>query len=89
MIEAVAWGRTEAAEFLIKKKADLNKANKKGNTALMRAALNNNIEIVKILIKKKADLNRTNRDGNTALKLAEREGRAEIVRLLRDAGARR
>ena len=66
---------------------DLNKADKDGNTALIRAAAEGHIETVHALIKAGADLNKANKNGDTALILAARQGHTEAVQALIQAGA--
>ena len=62
--------------------------NGSGNTALIMAAKNNNIEVAKLLIEKGAYLDVKNEDDNTALMSASRRGCFEIVKLLIEAGAK-
>ena len=68
--------------------ADINLQNKDGNTALIYAIRENNIEMVKLLLLEKgADTNLQNKDGNTALIYAIRENNIEMVKLLLEQGA--
>ena len=55
------------AKLLIKKGANLDIKDNKGNTALMIAILLKNYEIIKLLIDRGADLSIRNNQGNTPL----------------------
>ncbi len=68
-----AWkkSRAEAVQDLLKAKANVNHADKNGNTALMFAAKNHDLDAVQLLLKTRGiDVNRANNDGNTALIVA-------------------
>ncbi|MCI8670313.1 MAG: hypothetical protein HFI34_12490 [Lachnospiraceae bacterium] len=67
--------------------ADLNVVDSNGNTALMTAALYNQITAAVRLIKNKCELNLQNNEGDTALHISVREGDFEISYMLVDAGA--
>ena len=56
-------------------------------TALMNAALYNNVELVKALIERKANLNLQDKIGYTALHFAAQEAYPEVVKLLLENGA--
>ncbi len=53
-----------------------------GNTSLIRATYNNNIEIVKLLLNAGADIDNQNNDGYTALIYAAYKNNKEIIELL-------
>ena len=73
---------------LIAKGADVNSKDKKyGNTALMWASYNGNVEIVQALIDKGADINANSNPGRTALMWASISGHKEVVQLLLAKGA--
>ncbi len=67
--------------------ADINKQDNYGYTALIYAAINNNIEIVKLLLNAGADIDKQNNNGDTALILAAYNNNREIVEILLDYGA--
>lgn len=71
--------------ILIDYSSDIDKANFKGYTPLMAAALNNNLKVVKILVENHADLNRVNNEGNTPIEIAIKNGHREIVEFLTSA----
>lgn len=58
-----------------------------GNTALIWASGNGDVDMVQLLIDNGADINIKNKDGYTALIWASSEGHLDVVRLLLDAGA--
>lgn len=59
----------------------------RGNTALMDAAANGDLETVKELIRAGADLNRCSKNGQTALILAVGKGSVDVAAHLIEAGA--
>ncbi|MGL9758417.1 MAG: ankyrin repeat domain-containing protein [Wolbachia sp.] len=84
---AAANGLGKVTELLIKKDADVNKANQYGWTSLHCAAANGHTEIVNALIEKGADINAVGEDKWTPLHHAAVEGHTEIVKALIDKGA--
>ena len=58
-----------------------------GNTALISAAINGDIEVVRILCENGAQLDIEDNNGNTALKIASRRDHYDIVRILCENGA--
>lgn len=72
-------------EHLFKHCANLNLANKQGDTALIWAADKGHKEVVKFLILHGADLHAVNQMGRSALFWAEQNGHEEVVRIIRDA----
>ena len=56
-------------------------------TAPIRAAANNSIDIAKLLIQAGADVNIKTSNRRTALTVSKRQGHIEIVKLLTEAGA--
>ena len=66
---AVTTGQTEAAELLLKNRADINGNNRDGNTALHLAVFLGRAETAKLLLKNGADVNRKNDDGATPVDL--------------------
>lgn len=80
----------DEASRLINEGANINALDKVGNTPLMVAALDNEIEIARFLISKKADVNvqiKQNGMQWTALSVAARHAGWELCQLLIDAGA--
>lgn len=67
------------ADFLLKKGLDINAKNKEGNTPLMTALMDNNMEIARFFIDNKADVNTQNNQGNTPLHLVTNTEMAEIL----------
>lgn len=58
-------------KYLISKGANINKADNKGNTALIRAAEYGILEAVKVLVESGANVNLRNNSGYTALEISE------------------
>ena len=71
-------------ELLLEYGADIDSQDKGGETCLMWAARNNNIEIVRCLLQNGADINKQNRYGETAIQMARSNGKdnKKIVALL-------
>ncbi|WP_353271822.1 ankyrin repeat domain-containing protein [Wolbachia endosymbiont (group A) of Nomada goodeniana] len=84
---AAANGLAKVTEFLIKKGADINKANQYGWAPLHCAAADGRTEIVKALIEKGAIVNAAGEDKWTPLHHAAVEGHTEIVKALIEKGA--
>ncbi|EPF5079387.1 ankyrin repeat domain-containing protein [Yersinia enterocolitica] len=57
-------GNVEVAQALVEHGADVNLANKNGETAIF---FNKNVDVIKFLISKGANINHLNKDGETAL----------------------
>ena len=75
----------ETADVLLDKGADVNvQSKKKGVTALMLAAVWDNVELVKVLLARGADPFLTDTVGRTAKLLAQKKGNADVVQLLPD-----
>ena len=66
-------------QMLISKGADVNKANRNGETPLYRAAANGLSDVVSLLISKRADVNKANRNGETPLYRAAANGLSDVV----------
>lgn len=88
--DAAAFGSIEMVRVLVEKGAAVSKADPRGYTALMRAALSYEPgagEVIAYLLEKGADPKPKNETGDTALSLALRFGETPAVALLRKAGA--
>ena len=72
---------------LLARKADVNAADKKGDTTLMVAAARGRRDFAELLIGKGATLDVTNLNGDCALRLAIEAGEPEITELLLAKGA--
>ncbi|GFS56376.1 ANK_REP_REGION domain-containing protein [Nephila pilipes] len=84
---AAANGLAKVTELLIKKGADVNKANQYGWTPLHCAAENGYTGIVNALIEKGANVNAVEEDNWTPLHFAAQMGHTEIVNALIEKGA--
>src|SRR6266576_2594747 len=84
---AAANGLAKVTELLIKKGADVNKANQYGWAPLHCAAADGRTEIVKALIEKGANVSAVHQNGTTPLHHAAAEGHTEIVKALIEKGA--
>jgi ankyrin repeat protein len=73
----------ETAAFLLKNGAEVNvQTPKKGITALMIAAVADNVELVRMLLDHGADANLTDIFGRTAKVLAQKKGNSAVVDML-------
>lgn len=68
--------------YFIEKGADVNHADKNGNTALLNAASGNTLEVITILVKLTKDINWVNTKGESALSLAVSNNSAKVVGFL-------
>jgi len=84
LILAIYCKNFDVASFLISQNADVNFANRNGNTALHYIADSNsdNAEIAFSLIQKGADINAINHNGNSVLATTIGSGNLEISKLL-------
>ena len=76
-----------AIDALLTAGADINARDQHGQTALMNAATNGQVEVVRLLADRGADLNHRAKSGLTAVMLAVVRGHADVVRILVEAGA--
>jgi len=84
---AAANGLAKVTELLIKKGAEVDKANQYGCTPLHYAAENGHTEIVRTLIGKGVDVKAVGEDKWTPLHFAARMGHTKIVKALIEKGA--
>ncbi|XP_057320544.1 putative ankyrin repeat protein RF_0381 [Microplitis mediator] len=75
------------AEFLIKRKAEINAFNKENKTPLHIAIEKKNIKLVKLLIKNKADINVVTNNDETALIVSIKNEFFDLFKILLNAGA--
>jgi len=76
-------GSPEVAEYLISQGADVNAQDGGGNTPLMDAIANHNLECVKILLSHGADIQLRSKFGSTAIDLAQTYRDEAILQALR------
>ncbi len=81
-------GQLAMVELLVRHKADVNRADRLGMTALMVAAEAGHVEVLDALIAAGADVNAPNKQGLTALMIGARKGQREVVAHLLSAGAK-
>ena len=72
---------------MLKKGADVNRANKYGATPLQAACLNGHVEVARLLLDKGAEVDRADEDGWTPLYAACLGGEVDAARLLLERGA--
>ena len=83
LIELVIRSNEKSVEYLIKKSnADINQADIYGNSPLMYAVTNNDIDMTKLLLMYNADISIYNEDGMTATEIANTNEFTEISDLL-------
>ena len=81
--------RQEVIEIYKSYGIDVNKVDDSQLTALQRAAIKGNKEIVQLLLKVLGiKVNKVNRKGLSALQMAQNKGHDEVVQLLKAAGAK-
>lgn len=87
LLSAIYVGDADTAKALLESGVDVNARDKCGDTALMKAADCQRLEIVTMLTEKGADVNARNESGMTALILGTRGDRDDTVRVLLGRGA--
>jgi ankyrin repeat protein len=95
LILATMSGRRDIAKLLLDRKADIDRTNSDGDTALHEAVLSRNTDFVEFLLDNGANTGISNKEGKTALMLAQEQSRdgtgepaAARVTMLRDAEAK-
>lgn len=86
-IQACWMGKVEQVETALQQGAEINRPNSFGETALGKAIMGGNPEVVQLLVQSGADVNQSYR-GNNLLKLAQNKGNQTIISLLKSAGAK-
>lgn len=88
MLRRGKYNALDMLEIFLDKGVDINKADNKGNTPLLRNAdYHCERDIIKLLLSEGADINARNVDGNSALLFALKDGDCELARLLIKKGA--
>jgi len=86
LLIAAESGDTAMVRMLLEAKADPNRADRQGETPLMKAARAGAAEAVQLLIKAGADVNATDYAGHTAVWHAGDARQARIAQLIQQAG---
>jgi ankyrin repeat protein len=87
LISAAYKGKEEMVTFLITQKANIEAADRRGNTALLHAAFKGHLPIVKKLLEKGAKIEHRNNLNWNALMQAILEGHEEIFNFLLEKGS--
>ena len=83
LLKAVYKKKTDLVNILLQAGADVNQADKNGNTPLFISAQNGEVDIAKILLEKEGiDINKQDIKGTTALIIASQNGHNDIVKEL-------
>ena len=83
VLNAVSSGDLETTKYLIEESnLDINSADEKGTTILMKACCNTNLDLVKYLIENKADITIIDKNNYNALMYAIEKSSLDIVRYL-------
>ena len=80
-------GHAAVVDTLLAYKADINSRGFDGQTPLLRACLENQLEVVELLCSKGADISAQRNDGDTSLHIAVRENLLEVTKVLLRYGA--
>jgi hypothetical protein len=90
LLETAAWfGKADAVEELLNRKADVNSRNQNGRTPLYQCIANKGTkEIAQMLLDHGADSTIPDKNGKTLLKLATEKNRQDMVDLLQQHGAK-
>ena len=87
MIRAVGMGDQNTVASLLQKGLDVDSVDREGETFLMMAAKEGNVDVIKTLLGAKPKVGAQNTFGETALMLAAIKGHLEVVKLLLATGA--
>lgn len=87
LIYSAEEAQTKIVMQLLDRECDVSLSDRRGNTALHKAAKNGRIDILEALIAADSDVNKANHRGWTPLHVACRERHFDCVRKLVDAGA--
>ncbi|XP_063903754.1 uncharacterized protein LOC135123191 [Zophobas morio] len=87
LIMASQKGHVTVVEYLVKRKAKINRADKYGRTPLYAASFQGHQEIVEFLVKYRAEINCVDKSGETPLHAASFQGHEKIVEFLVKCGA--
>lgn len=82
ILQAATTSDTGKVVDLLKRGMDVNTADQDGNTLMMIAVRENNLDLVRFLLDNRANAQRRNSHGDTALMLAALLGHEEIVKLM-------
>lgn len=82
ILAAANQGDTTKVVDLLRRGMDVNTTDPQGNTLLMIATREKNLELVRFLLDNRANAQKHNRYGDTALMIAALQGTEEIVKLL-------
>jgi Ankyrin repeats (many copies) len=85
---AAASGDAVQAATLLDQGVPLDARDEQGRTPLMRAVMQNRLEVVRLLLNRGADPNLADNTGSTPLQQAKREKLSDIAAMLQRAGAR-
>ena len=86
-LNAAAAGYKETVALFLKAGTDINTRGAQGETALMLAAVNHNIDLLKFLVRNSSDVNARNNDGYTALMFVASQRDVEVAEFLIAKGA--
>ncbi len=86
ILDAAEKNQSDAVVDLLKRGMDVNTADPAGNTLLMIASRNGNLELLNFLLANRAGVNRRNRFGDTACLLAAIKGNLPALELLHANG---
>ncbi|KAJ3652487.1 hypothetical protein Zmor_018447 [Zophobas morio] len=82
LICAVITGQTEAVQYLLQSKVEINNSKESGLTALNWAALLGYLDIVKLLVEAGADINYVNKKNKTSITYALEADNLDVVEYL-------